>query len=291
MLYNKTINLAELPIRVVEAARGLFASLHWSTTSEFEDEDSLFDRFCAMLSRLTDEERDLVLTISADFLHCVLTVEDRAMRLASRALAAKPHDGIKQIIAVPLIKPADQGKAKSGAFATYLFRTQLKRIAANLAVPFAAVDRPELLAINYASRTDTLLILIDDFVGSGATAKDAIDEYQYRWAVRSDRILVLALVAQAGAIDFLSAANIDVIAGIVRQRGISDSPAVSDKAHALRVMRALSGRLGVKQELHKLGYNAAEALVSMHRCPNNTFPVYWTDKRIDGLTWPAPFMR
>jgi hypothetical protein len=41
----------------------------------------------------------------------------------------------------------------------------------------------------------------------------------------------------------------------------------------------------------KFGYKKSEALISLDRTPNNTFPLFWCKKKRDGESWCAPFYR
>jgi len=40
-------------------------------------------------------------------------------------------------------------------------------------------------------------------------------------------------------------------------------------------MQSIERRIKGLEEKFKFGYEGSEALVSMIRCPNNTFPIYW----------------
>lgn len=43
---------------------------------------------------------------------------------------------------------------------------------------------------------------------------------------------------------------------------------------------------------YSFGYKESEALVTMTRTPNNTFPLYWFEAKLDkNNKWQAPFPR
>ncbi|MCB0337828.1 MAG: hypothetical protein KDD62_16035, partial [Bdellovibrionales bacterium] len=81
-----------------------------------------------------------------------------------------------------------------------------------------------------------------------------------------------------------------VYVGEIRNRGISDCFAESELDSALEVMDSIGRLMGVQKD-QRLGYGGAEALVALDRTPNNTFPLYWMQKRNRQGQWPAPFPR
>jgi hypothetical protein len=290
MIYVKNVDRSLLSLGVVERATKLFERLGWAIEPEFDDEDSLFDRFCALLSRLSDDERDLILLLTEDFLHCVMHVQDRAVRIATRRLTG--YECASKVIAVPLIKDSDVGSVKSGSMAAYLFRAEFGPRADEAGIAFHHHDRPELVSQYHAGRENALIVMVDDFIGSGRTANTAIEEFRRQYSVPSDRIVVLTLVGQKLAVEEVRRNGVEVFVGIERERGIADSVRIADadKEAATETMRALSRRIGVSRD-GRLGFGKAEALVSLQRCPNNTFPCYWRREKVQGTPWPGPFRR
>jgi hypothetical protein len=151
-------------------------------------------------------------------------------------------------------------------------------------------DRYGRIKKDLPSRQNAHILLADDFVGSGSTASQAVNYFQRGFGDPSDKILVVCLVAQEAAMTGLAQAGITCIASQTRLRGISDSVRLQDKATALGVMDGIEKRLKVSAKFRR-GFGSSEALVSMNRCPNNTFPIYWIRQRKDGSKWPAPFPR
>lgn len=131
------------------------------------------------------------------------------------------------------------------------------------------------------------LVLMDDYVGTGDTAVAALGK------LRSDSpgtatgtIILLALAAQSRAHALLAAHGCTLVVAQWRDRGISDSKTLQNIPGALEVMDRLGQRLQIKKK-YRLGYGAAEALITLTRTPNNTFPVFWTNKN----GWDPPFPR
>ena len=75
---------------------------------------------------------------------------------------------------------------------------------------------------------------------------------------------------------------------MLRGKGISDKYTLTQKTRALSLMESIEDWLNVADD-YRFGFGRSEALVSMLRTPNNTFPVYWLDKK--SLDYKSPFPR
>lgn len=243
-----------------------------------------------MIARLLPAEQKLILDLTEDFFRCTLSRYDQALRKLITELQVSGHIDDRRIIAVPLTKPEDIGKVKSGPLALYLFKTEIRRRSSDYGLAFSTWDRPDLVAENHPDRENSTILFVDDFVGSGEAAIGAVQHFADKWKVDSDRLVVAALVAQQQAIDALVGIGAPCIAGVIRNKGITDSTRISDKPTAMALMQQIESRLKVSAK-NRLGFNQSEALVCMIRCPNNTFPVYWSSKIINDRAWPAPFER
>jgi hypothetical protein len=151
-----------------------------------------------------------------------------------------------------------------------------------------AFNNPDHLK-KYLSREDTLILFCDDFVGTGDTAKEVIDHYNEELRLSSDMPVLVTLVAQKLGLDVVKSLNVDVAVARIRTRGISDSDKLN-VSHALNLMTQIEDKLKIEPK-YRHGYKCSEALVSMMRTPDNTFPVFWCPECLDDSAWPAPFER
>ena len=71
------------------------------------------------------------------------------------------------------------------------------------------------------------------------------------------------------------------------RKGISDYYSDDQLVGCLRTMKGIENKLKVSSKF-RLGFAQSEALISLIRTPNNTFPVFWKSK---DLPSPAPFSR
>jgi hypothetical protein len=291
-IFADQISRPELPLQLLDRAISVFEELKWSTDPGQDGSSSLFDRFCAMLSRLTPDEIELVLGLTPDFLHCVLSVEDFAIwELAKKLESNGTLRPDVPIHFLPLIKLGDEGRSKSGHAAVYALKSRIEPALKSAGIRYKFSVSFDSLSTNRKSRGETVVVLVDDFLGSGSTAESAIEVYHENVAGTEDFLVVGAFVAQRAAVRYLTDRGAMCAVGIERPSGIGDSNRIAEKEVARSLMRSLSLRLGFKDENHQLGYNGAEALVSFARCPNSTFPLYWSTREVDGSSWPAPFRR
>jgi hypothetical protein len=232
------------------------------------------------------EEGELVLIITKDFFFHDLALYQHTTVLLADQIVQKVVRMNRQLVALPLTKPEDVGIPKSPALALYLLRLELERRSVGAPWLFSCWDRVTLVNDFLPNRDQAAILLVDDFVGSGETASGAVAHFRLKYAKNTDEIVVCTLVTQEQAIRRLSGEGVAVLAPHVRKRGITDSTRLSDVAVGLRLMDDIERTLKVSAK-YKRGYGQAEALVSMARCPNNTFPVYWWS----GKRRPPPFSR
>ena len=262
----------------------IFRELDWNI------EEDRFDCFCKLLSRLKEDEQQLILELTRDFLYCGLNHYPAAISdVVSKVTSIIPKN-IKEVVAIPLISPKDIGKVKSGSFLIYLLSPELKKAVEVNGCKFLSRDRCSELANSKEPRRNTLILFVDDFLGSGGTAKEALDEYNEKYRVESDAVLVAVLVAQQTAVNFLREIGVESVYAHLRVRGISDSDRFHDKDLALKLIDQIEDRLKVWPAFRR-GFQQTEAMASMIKCPNNTFPVFWLKNKVEGKPWPAPFSK
>jgi hypothetical protein len=289
----------ELPIDIFTRATTLFAEQRWYVPGEGETEDpndsrdpDCFDRFCAMLSQLNSEEIELVFQLTSDFLYCPM---GSYYRMLKKILHQIPSDAFKEsrrILLVPLMDPDDSGKNKSGGTVVYCAKALARGVPAFAGKLIIAVNDPRELGARFSTRCESAVIMCDDFIGTGQTAIKALSHYQEVLKSDDDSLALLSLVVQEEGklriLEYLGGEPLFYYSAL-RMKGISDSDRI-ERDQAKAMMLAIEERLGVRKKM-RLGYGQSEALVSMIRTPNNTFPIYWKDAKASGDRWPSPFPR
>ena len=142
---------------------------------------------------------------------------------------------------------------------------------------------------------DSILILVDDFVGTGETAIDVckifLDKTYSGSKLNPESVFIVSIVAQSeGVIKVKKELNVNLVSDTIRDKGISDGYSSNAVAEKIELMLSIESKICSKKFLKKysLGYGKSEALVSfMNKTPNNTFPFYWFETE----TKIAPFPR
>jgi hypothetical protein len=138
------------------------------------------------------------------------------------------------------------------------------------------------------SKDEDLLILIDDFIGSGRTANDILSEYFKEPEFNDCNTLILALIGQQEGVEKIY--NTHKVISFFHhkeKKGVTDYYTGQERHDKLTQVLSMESKLKVPSK-YSLGYGKSEALVSvMNKSPNNTFPVFWHETK----KMAAPFHR
>ena len=231
----------------------VFKTKGWEIPSDTSGMESRFNRFCERLSILDTKEQQLVIELTRRFTDIS---GNEYLQLIIKLLNRIRDEVVKY-------NPLFVGK--------------------NLV--YCDIEKASWIS---NLKTDEMVILVDDYVGSGETAVGAI-----KWLVDSfktdpKQIVILSIAAQEFGVKHISQET-----GVVTYsyyqftRGISDFYSGDQRDDYLETMNGIEDKLKVDSE-DRLGYNKSEALISLIRTPNNTFPVFWKAKN---KSKPAPFPR
>lgn len=135
-------------------------------------------------------------------------------------------------------------------------------------------------------RTKDLVILIDDFIGTGETAEEVLDFFIKKEKFNYKSVSVLTLVSQSNGIFLLKEKyNVDVLTGIIQDTSITSY--YGEEAEFKRqIVEKMSKSINIKKDF--FGYKDSEALVCiLNKSPNNTLPIFWHETKSN----PAPFPR
>ena len=274
-----------LPPELLLQARKIFDAQKWEIENDF-----LFNRFCETLAFLNEKQQKLLLELTQKFLKIDISKYHVYIRKSLQLIDSNILKGKKTIYVAPLIAKKDIGKSKSSHMITRLvsgreLRTKDILNVDNLVVLDRITDLQFVL-----DNPDWILILVDDFIGTGDTANEALSEILEELNIDKERIIVLSLVAQQVGYDRLVKSGINIVCAEVRRKGISDEYLGNIQKEYIATMVAIESLIKVKQK-YEFGYKGSEALVTLDRTPNNTFPVYWLEKKIRNKKFVAPFPR
>ncbi|MCM1140698.1 MAG: hypothetical protein NC453_19175 [Muribaculum sp.] len=240
--------------------------------------ENRFNSLCNTYQMLNEEQRVLFWDLLKRFLFIPLSKYQEELAIATKKMLDSVNQ--KNILIYNGLSTKEMGKIKSNYLISYQFKaSNLRSIVSLWPRNLQVVNNiKELLCIQ--SFDDTTLVLVDDFVGSGETIEKAFYDISIRLKVYGKvirKFVVLCIVAMHQAIERLSRSGIQVYCTHEISRGISDFYSGKDLTNATRIMTEIERKLNVSDNF-KFGYRQSEALVSMERCPNNTFALFRTGK-------------
>jgi hypothetical protein len=248
-----------------------------------------FNGFCQLFTKLGSEERQLILELTSNY-HWISHGEyqDKIIQ-AMQAISVDEIADVTTIYFFPIIKPEDEHKIKSGEHLLYIIKafkhlmTKYRHIQFRYLKTFEQIQN---LTLNSQER----LFLVDDYIGSGETFDFCMAELGKNATLLSAAIKVVCIAIQEETQINLILDGFAVLKALVIQKGITDyntAPIIEQKKN---LMRKIEGHIpGAKS--FSLGYNETEALITMMRTPDNTFPIFWKKFRKDGQYIEAPFAR
>ena len=194
-----------------------------------------------------------------------------------------------KVYVMMLIAPKDEGKTKSSAMLLYLFNDTRLRIDPRFShYRFEIISDKESLHQKMDDK-DAVLVLVDDYIGTGDTAVACIEQLD-KLGIKMEQIAILSLVAQEEGKKKIEEKGIFFCTSNLRNKGISDYYEGKELEKNVRLMQKIEKDLKVGEK-SRFGYGQSEALVTMCRTPNNTFPVFWYEPKLGIKKKLAPFPR
>jgi hypothetical protein len=248
-----------------------------------------FDGFCQLFAKLEPEERKLILELTSNYNWISHGEYQDKVIQAMQTISIDQIANVTKIYFFPIIKPEDESKNKSGAHLLYLIKAFKHLMPKYNHIPFSYLNTFEQIH-NLRLTENERLFLIDDYIGSGETFEFCLTELKQNNTILSSSVKIVCIAIQEETKFNLETDGYLVLKTIIIKRGISDFNNVAIIKEKKNLMKAIEGHIpGAKS--FSLGYNQTEALVTMMRTPDNTFPVFWKRFRKDGQYFEAPFAR
>lgn len=269
----------------------VFEANGWEIQRESAGMESRFNRFCERLSILDIKEQRLVIELTRRF----TDISGNEYLQLIIKLLNRIYEEIDDIFSLstkfyilPLVAPQDFNRTKSSRFVWYYFRDEQVRynpLFVGKRIVYCDVENSSWVS---KLKTDEMVVLVDDYIGSGETAVAAITWIVDSFKIDPRKIVVLSIAAQElGIKHILQETGVVTYSYYRFTRGISDFYSGDQRDDYLTTMSGIEDKLKVDSK-NRLGYNQSEALISLIRTPNNTFPVFW---KTNNKSKPAPFLR
>jgi hypothetical protein len=280
----------------IKALKELFISKGWSTFDEF---DPFFENYCKMLENLDEEQSKLIIALTKRFIWLRSVDYYRELKRTLVDLAKFTHLSLDQIHIIPLISKTDreQKKIKSSSHVAYLCQNSEFRYNEILKNSVFRIHNniETLPKAGTLKKTRNPILLIDDFIGTGDTALEALEEVLEVRKYDADTLYIGSLVCQEKGKRLIEEIGFNVLCPNVVKRGISDEypePTVNEMKILMSQIEDILEKDKGFDSSYRFGYKGSEALVALIRTPNNTFPIYWfSSKNGEGKKWKAPFER
>ena len=265
-----------LTISTLERLGSLFSRKNWDVDENINI--SLFNRYANTLKTLDQSQQNFFLDLSERFIH--VPVSYYVDNLIKPLATLRNEDLNANLIFSCCLPKEDIGHVKSSH--TVLYQMKGSTIKTKILLnPNFIIEDLSTLKWDDIKKKNYRIVLVDDFVGTGSTAIEAI-KYVLDLFPEMDKrnICVLCIVGMKNGLKLINDFGCKTYCANIQERGITDFFKDEDLKHATEQMEKIESSLRKLKDEYKFGYGRSEALVCMERCPNNTFPIYWLTKNI-----------
>ena len=177
----------------------IFIKKNWPKGDEDPSGDgNLFDKFCDFFGTLNKEEQNLIFLLTECFERFTYFDYPRLYDGIFKNINSAYLNSHQNIYIVPLTSPSDIEQIKSGGAVTYIVRhTILPKFIDDNNHIIMTVSNVKVLNKRFPTRNDSLVIFVDDFVGTGDTAFKVYSEYQraLNTKIINEDVLIVSAVA------------------------------------------------------------------------------------------------
>lgn len=255
----------------------LFVKKNWEIVKETAMFSSLFNRFCNRLNLFDNNKQSFLIELGHNFID--LGLNDFQPCFIDAVKKNPKLNDYKNIIVTPLKSPSVKETKSSDAiwyhlknYSDFSYEDFHKKLF------FLSDWNSVQLAI---AKPDTLLVLIDDFIGTGKTVVDTIAELKDLGCINeNDQFSVVTFIAQEVGIKLIQSTYGEIVYCSIRlKKALTDRYSGDELTKRTIMMKEIEAKISVSPGF-EFGYGQSESLVSVsRRSANNTFPVYWLEKK------------
>jgi hypothetical protein len=263
----------------------IFVEKKWT---EYDGNKDVFKKFCELLLNLNDEQQELIIDLVKRYTWISYSMYQKKIIDILNKVDDCKLTGIKKIILFPIMKPEDENKSKSGHGILVLTKTTIKTLEKYKRFQIEIIESYDTIKANnfILKETDTIFLL-DDFLGSGETIKATIEEILLNKNIITSNINVISIAMQSNSIDYLKSIGVIYYTDVTLEKGITDyyiTPKLEENVLLMKEIEKL-----IPGNHCRFGYNDSEALITLLRTPDNTFPIFWKQHKKSGIFYEAPF--
>lgn len=287
---KKKFTSKDLSIDKIYKVSKLFKMHQWEIDGNEDNEFSLYHRFCETLNLFEEEQQELIIDLTKKFLKIDLDGYLGTLKQVLKNMYNNdPSIFTSKIFILPLNFAEENYKVKSSAMMAYLFQNSSFNYEPYFAgKKITIVTSIQNIPNNINTSASSIIFLVDDYIGTGDTAETALNSITDSKIIK-DKIIVVSLVAQNEGVKKIEDMGFKVYAAHYRKKGISEEYEGEKMEKYTNLMEEIERKILPRSE-NKFGYKRSEALVSMIRTPNNTFPIYWFEGK-GSMKMNPPFPR
>ena len=236
---------------------------------------SLFSKFLYTLNLLEDKQQQFLIELTKDFLW--IAGAEYTGNLIQALEKLYETVGEKKIFFIKCMPIEDYGLEKSSGHVLYGLDDYSIKQHVDLG-DYQKLDYMHEANENMLLSGEAVLVMVDDFIGTGDTAAKTIVDIRKTYPRLTDNsaIKLLAIVTQEKGHDRMTDMGVEVFYAQKVGKGIENQNISDDEKYKkITLMEGIERKIKDLEEKYKFGYKKSEALVSMIKCPNNTFPIYW----------------
>lgn len=265
----------------------LFSDKKWN---EINQHKTVFRRFCNLVANLEEKEIEFILELTKRYTW-VTPNDYQAILIDFLKQLASDYKNIKNFYVLPIIRPEDQGKNKSGNVISYYLRAykpfadECDKMVLKELTTFEEIQEK-----SFVLKKNEILLLVDDYIGSGETLKACLTEVFKNPNIKKEQVLVLSIMIQKISLEYLMAEKIGFLYKELTHKGISHFYTGKELDEKIKMMTEIEKMIPGEKGF-RFGYEESEALVTMIRTPDNTFPIFWKDHKHGREKFKGPFSR
>lgn len=275
-------------VNAIQKLNKIFKSNKWT---EKDVDDFVFDNFCYLLNNLDEKQRELIIELVERYHWISITDYPEKILSTLEKVETDKLKSIKTVYLFPIIKPEDEGSFKSGQFLIYQIKCFKKHLQSFKSIDFKYISKFAFFKDpSFSLKPNEVIFLIDDYIGSGETLFACLNDIQSNPNITNEKLNVVTIASQYEISETIKASGISFYADHISKRGITDFVDSELGREKIEIMLQIEKMIPGGQ-FFSLGYNQSEALITMARTPDNTFPIFWKTYRKGGTKYEAPFSR